>query len=551
MQLVSNDKREEATSFVNEIYKISYVDRSTIKSKKGVFLGIHVIHPLTNERIPVYTSNYVLPDYGTGIVMGVPAHDQRDYDFAKQYNLPIKNVIIDNSAKDKENEECISSKGVLINSNEYSGLKSEEASSKLIEFAKSKGFGGSENYFKLRDWLISRQRYWGAPIPLIHCKKCDVVPVPYEQLPVLLPNDIKLTGRGSPLSKHDSFVKTKCPKCGGDAHRETDTMDTFVDSSWYFLRYPDATNKNAIFDSKKTNNWLPVHVYIGGVEHAILHLLYSRFLTKALNDQGFISISEPFKNLITQGMVHGKTFKVPDTGKFVREEEVLNSDTDKPIEKSSGKQLVVSWEKMSKSKYNGVDPVPVIDEYGADTVRLFILFKAPPENVLEWDIKAIQGIYRWLSRLWSLVGKNLEGLSEREEGFAISEEEEKSIMFATHMAIKNVTNYLDIENHTFNVAIAELMKLSNSLSDVSDTAKKSLAFHKCLRCLCILLSPMAPHIASEMWSGLTPYSSHLSGDWFGDANVNSVLSQSWPKFNPQFIQVSNKIISVMVLTIVE
>jgi leucyl-tRNA synthetase len=263
----------------------------------GVFLGIYVIHPLTKEKIPVYTSEYVLPDYGTGVIMGVPAHDQRDYDFAIKHSLPIRTVIQNESST----EGCNSDAGVLINSNEYSGLKSEEASKKLVEYAKLNGFGGRDNYYKLRDWLISRQRYWGAPIPLIHCKSCSVVPVPYDQLPVVLPSDVKLTGRGSPLSKHPSFVNTKCPKCGGEAHRETDTMDTFVDSSWYFLRYPDASNSRAMFDSKITNPWLPVHAYIGGVEHAILHLLYSRFLTKVLNDQGFISVKEPFQNLLTQG----------------------------------------------------------------------------------------------------------------------------------------------------------------------------------------------------------------------------------------------------------
>jgi leucyl-tRNA synthetase len=394
-------------------------------------------------------------------------------------------------------------------------MNSEKAKQAIINYAEDEGYGKARIQYRLRDWLISRQRYWGAPIPIIHCPDCGAVPVPADQLPVELPEDVEFSGKGSPLAQLESWVNVPCPTCGKPAKRETDTMDTFIDSSWYFLRYPDATNENAIFDLDTINDWMPVDQYVGGIEHAILHLLYSRFFTKVLRDRLGLKFDEPFTRLLTQGMVQGKTYKNPRTGKYVPAPEI--ADLSEPIDPETGEALEVFYEKMSKSKLNGVDPLQVLEKYGADTARMFVLFKAPPEKDLEWDDSDVEGQYRFLGRVWRLVTGFL-GTETRETGDR--SKVEKDLRRAVHTAIAEVSDDMQGE-YQFNTAISELMKLSNALTDADCIT--SPVYREGIETLVKLLAPFAPHLADELWQQL--------------GNSASVHLASWPELDPSALVV--------------
>ena len=501
----------------------SDIDRTAEgREKTGVWTGSYAINPVNNAKIPIWIADYVLMDYGTGAIMAVPAHDQRDFEFARQFGLPVQ-VVVQPAGESLAGETMTAAHpgdGVMVNSGPLNGVKAGKGAGESVEAAiawleaHQKGTG-TVNY-RLRDWLISRQRYWGAPIPVIHCPQCGVVPVPEADLPVQLPEDVAFSGRGaSPLAKLDSWVNVPCPTCGTPAKRETDTMDTFIDSSWYFLRYPDAQNDQAVFAKTQADQWMPVDQYVGGIEHAILHLLYSRFFTKVLRDRGLVNCDEPFQRLLTQGMVQGKTYKNPHTGKYVRATEI--KDLTNPVDPETGETLQVVYEKMSKSKYNGVAPGDVVDKYGADTARMFILFKAPPEKDLEWEDADVEGQYRFLNRVWQLVTDyNAQPQKAKPKAnYDNLTKPEKELRRAIHTAIKEITEDLD-GDYQFNTAVSELMKLSNALRD--SECKASPVYTEGIRTLLILLAPFAPHIADELW--------HSLGD------RESVHVQSWLQPDP-------------------
>ena len=504
-KLTTKQQQESVKSFQEEVAAKSELERmAEDQDKNGVALGGTVIHPLTGKIIPVWIADYVLPDYGTGAVMGVPAHDQRDYSFAKKYNLAIKNVILKaGNASNHDPNQAFTELGILENSENFNGLEGEQAKQAIISKAEEEGFGIGKTTYRLRDWLISRQRYWGCPIPVIHCNICGVVPVPVEKLPVKLPK------RGEPVAS------IPCPTCGRDAKPETDTMDTFMCSSWYYLRYTDTENQDLPFAKQTASKWLPVDQYVGGVEHAILHLLYSRFFTKALAKKDLISFNEPFKHLLTQGMVQAITFRNPKTEKYIAPTEVL--DISNPLDPSDGTLLDVYYEKMSKSKYNGVDPGVVIDKYGADTARMFILFKAPPEKDLEWDDADVEGQFRFLQRIWRLCqsakDRNSRIQLNLNNAFGELNAKNKDIRRAVHTAIKAISEDLSGEELQFNTAISELMKLCNTLTTHLEEANENVA-GEAIAALLILLAPFAPHLADELWMQL--------------GGVNSVHQQKWP-----------------------
>ena len=491
------------------------------REKTGIFTGSYAINPVNGQKIPIWIADYVLMGYGTGAIMAVPAHDQRDFDFARKFNLDIVPVVFPPGetpadAKSMEAAYSDNSAGVLSNSGPLDGLSVPEAKVKVIEYLADKDIGTAQVNYRLRDWLISRQRYWGCPIPVIHCPDCGIVAVPDDQLPVELPAEVEFSGRGpSPLAKLDRWVKVKCPSCGTDARRETDTMDTFIDSSWYFLRYPDACNGNAVFDTAKVNDWLPVDQYVGGIEHAILHLLYSRFFTKVLRDRDLLHFDEPFQRLLTQGMVQALTYKDPVTGEYVPPTDIV--DPQNPISPKTGHKLEVFYEKMSKSKYNGVDPQEVLDRYGADTARMFILFKAPPEKDLEWDDADVEGQFRFLNRVWRLV-QEFVSQATVPEVYRKGEmsRAEKDLRRAIHTAIYEATADIE-EGYQFNTAIAELMKLSNALNE--SKLLNSPVYAEGIHTLVKLLAPFAPHMAEELW--------HNLGD------TTSVHAQPWPQADAQ------------------
>ena len=458
--------------------------------KEGVFIGQYCINPYTGDRIPIFTANFVLMEYGTGAVMAVPAHDQRDFEFARKYQLPIKIVVqpeagqLDSDSLQSAYEEP----GILTNSAQFNSLTSEDAKLAITEFAEQKGFGKIKTSYRLRDWGISRQRYWGTPIPMIHCDICGINPVPEPDLPVVLPPDAKPDKSGrSPLHFLESFYKTTCPSCGGVAKRETDTMDTFVESSWYFARYACPDYTAGPLDRTRVDHWLPVDQYIGGVEHAILHLLYARFFTKVLRDLNYISVGEPFKNLLTQGMV------------------------------------IKDGAKMSKSKGNVVDPNDLIEEYGADTVRLFSLFAAPPERDLDWSNKGVEGASRFLNRVYRFVENNRELLNTAPAQLPSDlDEKSRSLHRKTHQTIRKVTRDLENDFH-FNTAISAVMELVNLMfSLVSDEAEHKIipaVTKEAVDSTLLLLSPMTPHFCSELWE-ISGHEEHLE-------------EHSWPSFNPE------------------
>ena len=520
--LTSAEQNEAVEAFIQEVKNLSEIDRtSDDRPKRGVAIGASVVNPFTGKEVPIWIADYVLFEYGTGAVMGVPAHDVRDFAFAKQYNLPIQTVIIQNSPLPTAEgqgvrESAYTESGIIINSCGFDGLDSVTAKTKIVELAEKNQWGTAKITYRLRDWLISRQRYWGCPIPVIHCPSCGIVPVPNADLPVILPEDVELTGRGaSPLAQKDSWVNVPCPKCSTAAKRETDTMDTFIDSSWYFLRFADARNAQEIGDRDAINNWMPVDQYVGGVEHAILHLLYSRFMTKVLRDRGLLNFDEPFTRLLTQGMVQGLTYMNPNKGGKDKWVPSALVDPKDPKDPKTGEPLQALFATMSKSKGNGVSPVVAIAKYGADTLRMFTLFKAPPEKDLEWEDADVEGQQRFLNRVWRLVSSFAE---TKQNG--ISDKIDKNLRRAIHIAIKEVSEDFD-GGYQLNTAISELMKLSNALQDSED--KSSATFLEGMETLLTLLAPFAPHIAEELWS--------LIG------NEDSIHLQHWLTYDPDALTV--------------
>ncbi|MFZ9229461.1 MAG: leucine--tRNA ligase [Prochlorococcaceae cyanobacterium] len=537
--LTSSAQQVAVEAFVDLVSRQSEQERTADdKPKRGVSIGAQVRNPANGELIPIWIADYVLADYGTGAVMGVPAHDQRDFVFARQYELPIKQVIVPEGADEHAFEGgAFTGSGVLIHSGRFDGLNNSAAKAAIVAAAEADGWGQGRVQFRLRDWLISRQRYWGCPIPVIHCGSCGVVPVPAEQLPVELPRQVAFSGKGgSPLAQLESWVNVACPCCGQPARRETDTMDTFMCSSWYFLRYADPHNSDLPFSKQAADHWLPVDQYVGGIEHAILHLLYSRFFTKVLRDRGLLSFSEPFTRLLTQGMVQGITYKNPVTGKYIPPVDV--TDASDPRDPVSGEVLDTFFEKMSKSKYNGVDPAQVIERYGADTARMFILFKAPPEKDLEWDDADVEGQFRFLQRIWRQVQSALErGLSLEAgvpAGVSASNDAETELRRSVHSAIAAISEDLQ-DPYQFNTAIAELMKLSNAMASHLESCGDAVAT-EATGSLLVLLAPFAPHLAAELWQQL--------------GGGGSVHEQPWPNCDasalvrdtiPLVIQIKGKV----------
>ena len=492
-----------------------YLQESKDKDQKkiGIPTNLIAINPINSKEIPIWIASYVLDEYGTGAVMGVPAHDERDFEFAKINSIDIKQVIIKD--KDKSTSEltnAFTDNGFLINSNNFDGLNNSDAKKQISEHGERNGWAENKIQFRLRDWLISRQRYWGCPIPIIKCTNCGSVPVNKKDIPVKLPNEIKISSNKiNSLGSNQSWINTTCPKCGNLASRETDTMDTFMCSSWYFLRYPSSKSLTKPFEKEKINKWLPVDQYVGGVEHAILHLLYARFLTKALRDNNLFDIDEPFKRLLTQGMVQSAAYKNSITGKYISPTDI--KDITNPKDPKDNSKLEVLFEKMSKSKYNGIDPESVIKKYGADTARMFILFKAPPEKDLEWGDSDVEGQYRFLCRIWKLF-LDYSNNDITYEADKLKKENESSLLKAINIAIKEISN--DIKNNQFNTAISELMKFYNSISSNLNHVNKDLR-REALMKFCILLAPFAPHISDEIW--------HLIG------NSKSVHLEKWPVFD--------------------
>jgi leucyl-tRNA synthetase len=475
------ENQPELMAFINEckVMETSEAAMETME-KRGVDSGIKAIHPITGEQVPVWIANFVLMGYGTGAVMSVPAHDQRDFEFAKKYGIAIKQVIF---ARDGENDDCseqaYTTKGILRNSGEFDGLTSEQAFTAIAETLEKAGKGQRKTNFRLRDWGVSRQRYWGAPIPVIYCDDCGTVPVPEQDLPVELPRDVVLDGSQSPLVTHPTFSHVNCPACGKAARRETDTFDTFMESSWYFARFASSGSASSMTD-ENANYWLPVDQYIGGIEHAILHLLYARFYTKLLRDEGLLACDEPFKKLLTQGMV------------------------------------LKDGSKMSKSKGNTVDPQALIDQYGADTVRLFIMFAAPPEQSLEWSDSGVEGAFRFLKRLWkqAYLHINAGGSSQKVDKQALTEDQQ-AIRRQLHQTIQKVTDDLG-RRYTFNTAIAANMELVNALSRFNDNSENGKAVRQeALEAIVLMLSPIVPHICHQLWLDL--------------GHQQAVVGESWPE----------------------
>ena len=527
-EVTTAEQQAAVSAFIEEIQGESEIERTAEdKPKRGILTGGKAINPFNGEEVPILIADYVLYEYGTGAVMGVPAHDVRDFKFATEKGLAIKTVIVPEGGNAEQPlTSAYTEPGVIVNSEQFDGTPSVEGKGKILEYAEQQGYGKARIQYRLRDWLISRQRYWGCPIPVIHCDDCGTVPVPDADLPVELPESVELSGRGgSPLAQLDSWINVDCPRCGKPAKRETDTMDTFIDSSWYFLRYSDAKNTDIAFAEEKVNDWMPVDQYVGGIEHAILHLLYSRFFTKVLRDRGLLNFDEPFKRLLTQGMVQGLTYKNPKTNKYIPSAKV---NRDESVDPETGDKLDVFFEKMSKSKYNGVAPEDVISQYGVDTARMFAMFKAPPEKDLEWDDADVEGQYRFLNRVWSLVTS----YDNTKIGKASVEldKAEKELRRAIHTAIKEITEDLT-GDYQFNTAVSELMKLSNALKDAK--CNTSHVYQEGIETLILLLAPFAPHLAEELWSSL--------------GNTESVHKQQWREVDQSALVVDEITLVVQIM----
>ena len=506
--IADSRQRDKLQKWIDKnIEKLRFRTEPGEVEKEGIDTGKKAINPFSGEAIPVWISNYVLMEYGTGAIMAVPAHDQRDFEFAKKYSLPIKVVIVpEGESPPGEPEESFEDYGVVFNSGPFSEKPSLEAMEEMCQYAQEKRFGRKSVLYRIRDWGISRQRYWGTPIPVIHCQNCGIVGVPYEDLPVLLPIDVELKGEeGSPLEKVESFVKTTCPKCKGDARRETDTMDTFFDSSWYFFRYTSPREEKLPFSPQAADYWLPVDLYIGGVEHAILHLIYARFFCKYFRDFGLTAIDEPFPRLLAQGMV------------------------------------VKDGAKMSKSKGNVVDPDDIVEKYGADSLRLFILFASPPEKEFIWNDEGIEGCYRFLNRLWATIQENLDLFKQKSSPREETEIEEKAskLRIKMHQTIRKVSDDIDKRYH-LNTAISSIMEFYNLIKKEKETLSQSLRgknqLRESLESLVLLLSPFAPHLCEELWERM--------------GHKTFLLHSPWPSFDPDLateekvtivVQVSGKL----------
>ena len=482
-KLIAGTKYEaDVRAFVKEVQQMTEVERaSTELEKKGIFIGAHVVSPADGKIVPILVGNYIIYEYGTGAVMGVPAHDERDFLFAKKYDLPITIVVMPEGKELRVEDMTEASKenGIMVNSGQFNGMKNEDAKKAIVDYLAEKGMGEMKVNFRLRDWLISRQRFWGAPIPIIYCDHCGTVPVPEDQLPVMLPHDVDFKPTGeSPLKYMEEFVNTTCPICGRPARRETDTMDTFVCSSWYYLRYTDARNDKEAFAKENADHWMNVDQYIGGVEHAILHLLYARFFTKVLYDMGLVSVDEPFQNLLTQGMV------------------------------------LMDGSKMSKSKGNIVSPEAIIDKFGADTARLFILFAAPPERDLEWNDQAVEGCYRFINRVWRFVYDYVQSRGGENAEVGELSRKDKDMRRLVHTTIKRVTDDAGTR-FNFNTAISAIMELVNGLYQYREVAGYNKAvMAEAVDTLVLLLAPFIPHVTEELWQDL--------------GHGESVHKQKWP-----------------------
>jgi leucyl-tRNA synthetase len=497
MELAEGTDREaEVHAFIDRTRRQDKRSRTSADyEKEGVFTGSYCRNPVTDERMPVFVANFVVMEYGTGAVMAVPAHDQRDFEFAKRYDLPIRVVVLPEGVDDlpaESLEEAFEEDGVLTESDRFTGLGSAEARKKITESLEEKGRGKATVQYRLRDWCISRQRYWGAPIPIVYCDQCGIQPVPEEDLPVCLPMDVDFQTKGSPLAAHAGFVNATCPVCKAPARRETDTMDTFVESSWYFDRYASPHYDQGMFDPEKVDYWMPVDLYIGGIEHAVLHLLYSRFYTRVLRDMGMLKVSEPFSNLLTQGMV------------------------------------IKDGAKMSKSKGNVVDPDAMIRRYGADTTRLFSLFAAPPEKDLEWNEQGVEGAFRFLQRVWRWLEEWRDDLLgvDPYDGPLPPREPFTGLYRKAHETIHRVTRDIGERMH-LNTAVSAIMELVNELyqidpSQVEDGATDRAVLRKAIETALILLSPFAPHLADELWSSL--------------GHEKPLLEVPWPTFREEALQ---------------
>ena len=508
------------------------------KEKEGMFTGLYVINPVNNEKVPLWIGNYVLMDYGTGAVMAVPAHDERDFFFAKKYNLPIR-IVINPVDKDgnpekivvEEMEGAYTLNGILVNSGEFDGTKNVEAKIKITEKLEKEGKGKKTVNYRLHDWLISRQRYWGTPIPVIYDEDGNIHLEEKENLPVKLPTDIEFSGKGNPLETSEEFKNVTLPN-GKKGRRETDTMDTFVDSSWYYLRYLDSHNTEKPFEKENADSWTPVDQYIGGIEHAVMHLLYARFFHKALRDMGLVETNEPFKRLLTQGMVLGPSYYSQNERKFYFPKDVEIKDT-KAFSKATGEELTVKIEKMSKSKNNGVDPEEIVKEYGADPARVFTLFAAPPEKELEWNVNGLAGAYRFINRLFLIISDSFEFAdknSGKENNYGIDlskrSEKDEEIQKKLHQTVKKVTESIEDDFH-FNTAIAAVMELLNDMTtykqeviDKNDVSTESRKIWKeVLDKVILLIAPFAPHIADELWEII--------------GNTTFTFEEEWPTFEEE------------------
>ena len=514
------------------------------KEKEGVFSGLYVINPVNGEKVQLWIANYVLMDYGTGAVMAVPAHDERDFQFSKKYNLDLKIVVnpVDKNGNLEEvsvekMENALVNSGVLVNSEEFNGLNSNEAKEKITEKLEKIGLGKKTVNYRLHDWLISRQRYWGTPIPVIYDEDGNIYLEEEANLPVKLPTDIEFSGKGNPLETSEEFKNVILPN-GKKGRRETDTMDTFVDSSWYYLRYLDSHNDKEPFKKEDADNWTPVHQYIGGIEHAVMHLLYARFFHKSLRDLGYVDTNEPFKRLLTQGMVLGPSYYSQNERRYLFPREVEMKDG-KPISKETGEELATKVEKMSKSKNNGVDPEEIVKEYGADSSRVFTLFAAPPEKELEWNMNGLAGAYRFINRLYLLISSTADFADKnatKENNYGINldarSEKDKEIQKKLHQTVKKVTDSIEDDFH-FNTAIAAIMELLNDMTtykqnvidknDISSESKK--VWHEVLEKVILLIAPFAPHVADELWSDL--------------GNTTLTFEEEWPAFDEKLTVENN------------
>jgi len=494
--------QEQYAEYLRKVSLKSEIDRlSTEKEKEGFFLGKYAVNPFNGEKIPIYAADYVLTEYGTGAIMAVPAHDERDYAFAVKYNIPIRPVVVPKNGEEVKSGEVFTDFGVLVNSGPYSGKTSEEAQKLMATYLEEHGLGQKSTTYRLRDWLVSRQRYWGAPIPVVYCEHCGTVPVPEDELPVILPREVDYLPGDlvSPLATDENFVQTTCPKCGGPARRETDTMDTFVDSSWYYLRYVDPHNEQEPFSKDLADYWMPVDIYIGGVEHAVLHLLYSRFITKALKDMGYVTVDEPFSKLFTQGMV------------------------------------TLGGSAMSKSKGNIVDPDDILRDYGADAARMYTLFVAPPEKDFEWSQQGLEGIVRFIRRIWNFYCKHADKVKEA-VGVTLAAvpkdmgEYDERALRAVNRLVYRVTEDIE-DNYRFNTAIAAMMEFLNEVTDYDEKVSRGV-MKTLLETFAKVLAPFVPFLAEELWAML--------------GNAPSIHEQSWPQWEESLLQEATVEVAVQI-----